>query len=87
MTGRTAAALALVGSVAAAALAFYLRMDAAYGPLRLSLDPGDWAVLWDLWRHGQIAPGVVAEGTALAAAAATVPWLLFAWRARRRGPR
>jgi hypothetical protein len=84
---RTEAGVAAAASLAAAGLAFYLRMDAAYGPLRLSLDPGDWMVLWDLWRYGQIAPGVVAEAAALAAAAAAVPWLALAGRARRRGAR
>ena len=62
-------------------------MRAAYGPLNLSMDPGDWAVLWELLRHGQIAPRVVLESAALGAAAAAVPWLVLGLGARRRGPR
>jgi hypothetical protein len=87
MTRRTEAGLAAAGSAAAFALAFYLRMNAAYGPLNLSLRPDDWTVLWELWRHGQIAPGIVAQGAGLAAAAAAVPWVVFARRARDRETR
>jgi hypothetical protein len=68
--------MAAAVSAAAFVLAVFLRMTAAYGPLNLSLDPADWAVLWDLWRHGQIAPRVVGEAVALGAAAAAVPWAL-----------
>ena len=60
------------------AAGFFLRMNAAYGPFNLSARPGDWTVLWELWRHGQIASRVVAgEPWWLAAAAAAVPWVTF----------
>jgi hypothetical protein len=81
------------GSAAAFVVAFYLRLDAAYGPFNLSWRAGDWTVLWELLRHGQIAPAIVAESLALGAAAAAVPWAiiglwaLWALRARRRGTR
>jgi hypothetical protein len=81
---------AAAGSAAAFVVAFYLRLDAAYGPFNLSWRPGDWSVLWELLRHGQIAPGIVAEGVALGAGAAAVPWSIVALRtlrARRRGTR
>jgi hypothetical protein len=82
--------LAAAGSVAAFVVALYLRLDAAYGPLNLSWRPGDWTVLWELLRHGQIAPGIVAEGLTLGAGAAAVPWVIVALRrlsTRRRGRR
>ncbi len=72
--------------MAAFALAFFLRMRAAYGPLNLSLYPGDWAVLWELWRHGQIATAIVVQGAALGAAAAMLPWAVLGLN-RRRGER
>ena len=84
MTERRSAWLAAAGSVAAFAVTFFARMNAAYGPLNLSLDPADWTVLWELWRHGQIATRVVGEGAVLGAAAAAVPWALLGL-ARRRG--
>jgi hypothetical protein len=83
---RPGAWLAGAGSATIFVAALFLRLDAAYGPLNLSLDPGDWTVLWELLRHGQIAPRVVAEGAALGAAAAG-PWVLYALGARRRGKR
>ena len=82
MTRRWGVAVAAAGSVAAFCGGFFVRMNAAYGPFNLSARPGDWAVLWELWRHGQIASGVVAEAVGLAAAAATVPWVLRALLAR-----
>jgi hypothetical protein len=82
--GRRGVWLAAAGSVAAFALAFFLRMSAAYGPLNLSFDPADWTVLWELWRHGQIAPRVVGEGAVLGAAAAAVPWAVLGL-SRQRG--
>jgi hypothetical protein len=85
VTERGGVWLAGAGSVAAFVLAFFLRMRAAYGPLHLSLDPGDWTVLWELWRHGQIATRVVGEGVAVGAAAAAVPWALHGLTRRRRG--
>ena len=81
---RAGAWLTAAGSVAAFAAAFYLRMNWAYGPLNLSPHPGDWALLWELWRQGQIAPRIVLEGAALGSAAATVPWIVAALLARRR---
>jgi hypothetical protein len=77
VTGRKGVWLAGAGSVVAFALAFFLRMSAAYGPLNLSVDPADWAVLWELWRHGQIASRVVGEGVVLGTAAAAVPWAVL----------
>jgi hypothetical protein len=77
-------------SAAAMVAVFFLRMNAAYGPFHLSFDASDWMVLWELWRHGQIAAGVVAESAALGIAAAAVPWAVAAlrhralWRPRRR---
>jgi hypothetical protein len=76
--------LAAAASVAAFVLALYLRLNAAYGPFNLSWHPGDWMVLWELWRHGQIAGPIVAEGTALGAAAAAIPWLILALGRRGR---
>jgi hypothetical protein len=75
------------GSVTAFAAAFFLRMDAAYGPFNLSFDPGDWAIVWELWRHGQIASGVVAQSVALGLAAAALPWMARRLIARRRRSR
>jgi hypothetical protein len=83
VTRRTGVWLAAAGSVAAFALTFFVRMSAAYGPLNVSLNPADWAVLWELWRHGQIATRVVAQGAALGVAAAAVPWAVLGltrWR-------
>jgi hypothetical protein len=74
---RRSAWLAAAWSAAAFPVAVFLRMSAAYGPLNLSLDPADWAVLWGLWQHGQIATRVVGEAAVLGAAAATVPWVLL----------
>ncbi|HWC02408.1 MAG TPA: hypothetical protein VHF87_06540 [Methylomirabilota bacterium] len=87
MTRRTRAWLAAAGSAAAFAAGFFLRMNAAYGPLNLSAQASDWAVLWELWRHGQIASRVVLEGAALGAAAAAAPWIVFGLLDRRPGPR
>jgi hypothetical protein len=74
---RRRARLAAVSSAVAFPLAVFLRMSAAYGPLSLSLDPADWAVLWELWQHGQIAPRVVGEALVLGVAAAAVPWAVL----------
>lgn len=77
--------LAAVPSGAAFAVAFVLRLDAAYGPFNLSASPSDWQVLWELWQHGQIARRVVIEAALLGAAAGLVPWaVLGAVAARRR---
>lgn len=84
MTRRAGAWLAAAGSAVAFGVAVYLRMSAAYGPFRLSVEPGDWGVLWELLRHGQIAPRVLLECAALGIAAATLPWLCFALAGRRR---
>jgi hypothetical protein len=84
---RSGAALAALGSLIAFVAALFLRLDAAYGPFNLSLHPSDWTVVWELYRHGQIAPAVVAQGAGLGVAAAAVPWLLFAVALRRRGAR
>lgn len=86
MTPRRRAGLAALASAVAFALAFFLRLDAAYGPFNLSLGRSDWTVLWELWRHGQIASDVVLQAVVLGAAAAAVPWLVVArwrWPARR----
>jgi hypothetical protein len=85
MTRAAAAWLAAGGSAVAFVVAAYLRMNAAYGPFRLSADAGDWMVLWELLRHGQIASRVLLECTALGIAAAALPWLGFALTAGRRG--
>jgi hypothetical protein len=87
VTRRTAVALAGASSLAAFAVAFFLRMNAAYGPFNLSLHAGDWTVLWELWLHGQIAPRVVAQSAGLGVAAAAVPWVALGLLARRRRPR
>ena len=84
MTRRGGAWLAAAGSLVAFPAALYLRMNAAYGPFNLSVDPGDWAVVWELWRQGQIASGVVVEGAVLGAAAAGVPWVVLGLLTRRR---
>ena len=76
MTRRGGTLLAAAVSVAAFVLVFFLRMNAAYGPFRLSADPSDWTVLWELFRHGQITPRVVAESAGLGIAAAVVPWIV-----------
>jgi hypothetical protein len=76
--------LAAVGSVAAFAVALFLRMDRAYGPFNLSARPGDWKVLWELLRHQQIDARVVMEGAAVGLVAALVPWLLLRFAAGRR---
>lgn len=87
MTRRGRAWLAAAGSVAAFAAAFFLRMNAAYGPFDLSSQPRDWMVIWELWRHGQIASRIVAQSAMLGAAAAAVPWMIFGLLTRRRGKR
>ena len=87
MTRRATAWLAACGSAVAFGTAAFLRMRAAYGPFHLSSDPGDWTVLWELLRHGQIATGVVLESVALGAVAAAVPWVVFGLAGRRRGNR
>jgi hypothetical protein len=78
------AGLAATASVAAFAAAFYLRLHVAYGPFNLSADPGDWTVLWELWRHGQIATPVVAQSVGVGLVAAAIPWLGFLGLSRRR---
>jgi hypothetical protein len=85
MTRRAGGCLAAAAGVSAGAAAFFLRMDAAYGPLRLSAHPSDWAIVWELFAHGQIAPRIVAESAALGAAAGAVPWAILALLGRRRG--
>jgi hypothetical protein len=87
VTRRGAEWLAAAASAAAFAAAFFLRMDAAYGPFNLSADPGDWAIVLELWRHGQIASGIVAQGAALGVAAAALPWVAYGLSARRRRAR
>jgi hypothetical protein len=77
VTRRSGAWLAAAASLAAFASAFFLRMNAAYGPFNLSSDASDWRVLWDLWRQGQIASDVVAQSALLGAGAAAVPWLVL----------
>jgi hypothetical protein len=84
VTRREEAWLTAGASVAAFAAALYLRLNAAYGPFNLSWHAGDWMVLWELLRHGQIAPRIVAQGAGLGAGAAAAPWVLFALRNRRR---
>ena len=84
---RAGACLVAAASVAAFAAAVFLRMDAAYGPFNLSADPADWTIVWELWSHGQIGSGVVAQGALLGVAAAAVPWLAFALLSRRRSAR
>jgi hypothetical protein len=87
VTRRAARRLAGAGSLVAFPVAFFLRMDAAYGPFNLSLHAGDWTVVWELWRHGQIAPGIVAQSVGLGVAAAAIPWVVVGWLARRRQAR
>jgi hypothetical protein len=84
MTRRAGAWLTAAGSAVAFGVAAYLRMRAAYGPFRLSAEPGDWRVLGELLRHGQIAPRVLLECAALGIAAAALPWLCYALAGRRR---
>jgi hypothetical protein len=87
VTRRARLGIATAGSAAAFLVAFFLRLDAAYGPFHLSLSPSDWIVLWELWRTGQIAPDVVTEGMVVGAAAAAAPWVLLGLGTRRRaGP-
>jgi hypothetical protein len=43
-------------------------------------------VLWELFRHGQIAGRVVLESVAVGTAAAVVPWLVLGLTRRRREP-
>ena len=69
------------------AAAFFLRMNAAYGPFNPSFHPGDWTVVWELWRHGQIAARIVVQSAVLGAAAAAVPWMVFGLLTRRREQR
>jgi hypothetical protein len=83
--GRGRAWLPAAGSAVAFAAAFYLRLNAAYGPFNLSWHPTDWTVLWELMGHGQIAPRILVQGALLGAAVAAVPWVIFALRTRRRG--
>lgn len=85
MTRRGEAWLAAAGSAAAFALTVYLRLSAAYGPFNLSWHPADWTVLWELMRHGQIAPRTLVQGAVLGAVAAMAPWVIFALRTRCRG--
>ena len=85
MTRRSAAWVAAIGSVAAFVAACFLRMNAEYGPFNLSFHPSDWTLLWELFRHGQIAPRVGLQSAGLGAAAALVPWIAFALLTRRRG--
>jgi hypothetical protein len=81
VSGRAATGIAAIASVAAFAAGVFVRMNAAYGPLNLSLDPTDWRLLVDLLRMGQIATRVVLESALLGIAAAAVPWLaLLAFR-------
>lgn len=56
------------------AAGFYLRMNAAYGPLNLSLRPEDWLVLWELFQTGQISTRVLLESLAAGTAGALIPW-------------
>jgi hypothetical protein len=77
VTRRAGAWLAGTASAGAFAAAFFLRMNAAYGPFNLSADAGDWIVLWDLWRQGQIASDIVAQSALVGAAAAAIPWLIL----------
>jgi hypothetical protein len=85
VTRRSAAGLAAAGSAAAFVTALYLRLNAAYGPFNLSWNPADWTVLWELWRHGQIARDVAGQAVVLGAAAAALPWAIFwSWSRRRR---
>lgn len=69
-------------TVAASLLLFlaglYLRLRAAYGPFNLSLRPGDWIVLWELLRTGQVSTRVLLEGGLVGLLLAGVPWLLRA---------
>jgi hypothetical protein len=87
VTRRGGTWLALAGSATAFVATVFLRMNAAYGPFNLAFRASDWTVLWELWRHGQIASRVVAESVAAGAAAATVPWLIFGLLSRRRRTR
>jgi hypothetical protein len=73
--------------VVAFAAGCFLRMNAAYGPFNLSFHPGDWMVLWELWRLGQIAPRIVVQSAVLGVAAAAVPWAVFGLLTRRRPAR
>jgi len=73
--------------VVAFAAACFLRMNAAYGPFNLSFHPGDWMVLWELWRLGQIAPRIVVQSAVLGTAAAAGPWVIFGLLTRRRATR
>jgi hypothetical protein len=87
VTRRGGAWLAAAGSAAAFAAAFFLRMNAAYGPFNLSLDLRDWTVLWELLRHGQIASRIVVQSALLGAAAAAISWTAFGLLTRRRAKR
>ena len=64
--------MAGVASAAAFVVTFYLRMNAVYGPLNLSVHLDDWLVIWELLRHGQIALRVVVQSAVLGVAAAVV---------------
>ena len=86
MTRRSGARLAAAGSAVAFGAGVFLRMNAAYGPFKLSVRPGDWMVLWELLRHQQIAAGVVWESVLLGTLVALVPWLVFGLAAGWRRP-
>jgi hypothetical protein len=87
VTRRGEAWLAAAGSLAAFAAGVSVRMNAAYGPFNLSFHPGDWTVIWELLRHGQIASRIVVESAVLGAVAAVVAWMVFGLLTRRRGAR
>ena len=70
--------------MAAFAVALFLRMNQAYGPVNLSARPGDWQVLWELLHHQQISGRIVLEGVALALLVGLVPWLLLGFATGRR---
>jgi len=79
--------LAGVASVAAFVVTFYLRMNAVYGPLNLSVHRDDWLVIWELLRHGQIALRVVVQSAVLGVAAAAVLWVVVGLATRWRQTR
>lgn len=87
MTRRGGAWFAALGSVAAFTAVFFLRLNAAYGPFNLSSHASDWVVVWELWRHSQIATPIVVQGAGLGTAAAAVPWMVFALLTHRRRKR
>ena len=87
MTRRGMVWLAGVASAAAFVVTFYLRMNAVYGPLNLSVHLDDWLVIWELLRHGQIALRVVVQSAVLGVAAAAVPWVVVGLATRWRQTR